>query len=180
MLLVDFSLHWLFDCMCGHMSGLLQNHYGTGSAEELRLVIATVEPRHPASVGLTVNEREAGPSHFDYTYIYSYLFFIYYCICSCTHPYNIYIYIFIFFYIYMIMCVYCSILLSLYNLPLLVLYFNIFSDFIQIWHGMALCSRLNKCYFFRYIRIAIHHMFALLPAVERDGYGEREREGWIY
>ena len=56
--------------MYGHMSGLLQNHYGTGSAEELRLVIATVEPRDPVSVGLTVNEREAGPSHFDYTYIY--------------------------------------------------------------------------------------------------------------
>ena len=60
--------------MYGHMSGLLQNHYGTGSAEELRPVIATVEPRHPVSVGLTVNEREAGPSHFDYIYIYIYLF----------------------------------------------------------------------------------------------------------
>ena len=82
------------------------------------------------------------------------------------------------------MCVYYTILLSLYNLPLLVLYFNIFSDFIQIWHGMALCSRLKFKYMFlllllfflRYIRIAIHHMFVLPPAVERDGYGERERE----
>ena len=59
--------------MYGHMSGLLQNHYGTGSAEELRPVIATVEPRHPVSVGLTVNEREAGPSHFDYIYIYLFI-----------------------------------------------------------------------------------------------------------
>ena len=46
------------------------------------------------------------------------------------------------------MCVYYTILLSLYNLPLLVLYFNIFSDFIQIWHGMALCSRLKFKYMF--------------------------------
>jgi hypothetical protein len=85
--------------MYGHMSGLLQNHYGTGSAEELRLVIATVEPRHPVSVGLTVNEREAGPSHFDYTYIYIAIYFLFTTVYVRVRTHIIYIYLYSFIYI---------------------------------------------------------------------------------